>query len=434
MRIIWPLILLVSSALPVVAQKAQPVEHRFPLVQINVSGSQRYSNQAIVAYLGLRTGQQVSQKELEAASQKLADSGLFSLVQFRFGMAGNGVVANFDLADNTKLVPIEFENLVWFSPNELTTTIKQKLPLFSGVVPLSGSFNEQIREALQAVIQSKGIQGTVTSLPMGRLGDISSMLYKVEGNEIRVTDCEFAGAENGDRLELFELTKYLGKVKYEKSFVNAAIQSRLKDMYDAKGYLGARFGEPVVRVGSTAPDHTDVALTVAVAEGRPFTFAGIEWKGNTVYSADELLKVTKMKPGQVAAIPKFRQDLDSVKILYGRKGYLGVKMEFTPVLAVDNTAVFNVELREGKQYRLGKIDATGVPAGVLSKMAAEWQIKPGDIYDASYPQLYMATKFGKYIPQPLRWEWHNREVIHDDTQTVDLLIEVEIKPASSAGK
>lgn len=422
------LFLMMVDALSVAQKMPKATNDQFPLVQINVSGSQRYSTQAIIASLGLRTGQQTTQKELEEASQRLANSGLFSLVQFRFGWAGNGVVANFDLADNTKLVPIEFENLVWFSPKELTTVIKQKLPLFTGVVPLSGEFNQQLRAVLQAAVQDKNLQGNVVALPQGPLGgEIKSMLYKVEGNEIKVVSSEYPGADHADRIALFELTKYLSGMGYEKSLVNTYVQSRLKDIYDMQGYLGAQFEEPVLKVVSVAPQRTEVALTTVVTEGRLYTFAGVQWNGNTGYSSDELAKVIKMKAGQTASVPKFRQDLDAVRRLYGRKGYLGVKLEFTPALATDGTAMFKVRLDEGSQYRAGKLEVRGLPPALIAKMSEDWEIKAGDVYDAGYPQIYMATKFGKFIPQPTRWEWHNREVIHDDTQTVDLYIEVEVK-------
>jgi len=101
-----------------VPKATAPPDH-FLLSQINATGSQRYSKADIVAALQLKTGTQVSQKDLQDASQRLGNSGLFQLVKYEFGWQGNGVVATFDLADATSFVPVGFENFVWFTPGEL---------------------------------------------------------------------------------------------------------------------------------------------------------------------------------------------------------------------------------------------------------------------------------------------------------------------------
>src|SRR4051795_11230364 len=114
----WPtvvLLCLIGISGHAVGQKksapaAKPSTNKFPLVQVNISGSNRYSNTQILSALGLRTGQTIVQKDLEDASARLGSTGLFSLVKFRFGMVGSGVVANFDVADNTELVPVFFRS------------------------------------------------------------------------------------------------------------------------------------------------------------------------------------------------------------------------------------------------------------------------------------------------------------------------------------
>ncbi len=426
MRLLRPLffLLVLALSLPAIAQK----NNRFPLEQINISGSKRYSTQAIVTALGLHVGQQTTQKELEDLASKLGTCGLFNLVQFRFGWASKGVVANYDVTDNTNLVPIDFENFVWFSPNELAASLKNKLPLFTGVVPLSGDYNDQIRAALQQVLVDHQLKGDVVALPQGPLsGQIVSMLYRVDGNPVRITSCDFPGADHADNVALSELAKATMVTNYEKSFVNPSLHDRLKDIYDLQGYLAARFDEPEVKVVSVAPDHTEVAVTTKVNEGPQFKFGGIRWTGNTVISPEELSKSLKYQPGQVASIPRIRQDLESVKALYGKFGYIGLKIDLTPELTGDQ-AMFTVKVREGQQYRTGTVQLDGLDPSLLAKVLSEWQMKSGEIYDASYAPLYMTRSFGKFVPLSKRWEWHNREVIHDDNKTVDLLVEVRILP------
>jgi hypothetical protein len=105
-------------------------------------------------------------------------------------------------------------------------------------------------------------------------------------------------------------------------------------------------------------------------------------------------------------------------------------MDVNPILDPQGSAVFSVKLDEGAQYHMGRLQVRGLDPQILAKMSDEWKMKLNDIYDASYPDLYMTTKFAKYVPQGLRIEWTKHEIFHDDTRVVDLLLEVSVKPHS----
>jgi outer membrane protein assembly factor BamA len=422
-RCYW-LALLVLFSLNAFAKK--PDTRRYPLEHINVNGSHRYSDQAIISALGLHVGQKTSQAELERLSAKLGNSGVFDAVEFLFGWGTNGVVATFNVSDSTNLVPIGFENLVWFSRNELATEIKKKLPLFTGVVPLAGDYKDQIAGALQQVLKKHHINGTLTVLPQGTSAHIHAMLYRVDGHEIKVTSCEFPGADHANKLDLFELRKYIIGMRYEKSYVQAELRRRLQDLYDNDGYLAAHFDDAGLDIVATTPDRTDIALTIRVIEGEQFHLGNVTWSGNTVYPSTELTAALDFPTGRVASVPKFRKALANIRRLYGKQGYIGVDMDFAPHLAADGTAQFDVKLNEGSQYTVGEVSITGMEEASAAAMLAEWELKAGDVYDASYPQVFMATKFGEHAPRT-KWEWRNRETIHDETKTVDIEIAIEVE-------
>jgi outer membrane protein insertion porin family len=420
----------VSVACAAQTATSAPPKH-FLLSQIKVAGSQRYSPDQIAAALQLKIGTQVSQPDLEAASQRLGNSGLFQLVQYKFGWQGNGLMAEFDVADASSFVPVGFENFVWFTPPELDQQIKSKLPLYSGIVPLAGGFRDQLQDALQQIIAAHNLHGTVTVTPLGSLtGPIQGMLYSVDGNHVKITSCDFSGAEHADITLLTRLTAALQSSDYQKSFVDATTRTRLKDIYDAQGYLGAKFGAPEIKITSQTPDETGLAVTVKVEEGQLYKLAGVQWSGNTVHSSDELTKLIKIDSGQPASLPKFKVQLEAVHKLYGQNGYVGLRMDVDPILDPQGSAIFNVKIAEGEPYHMGSLAVRGIDPQTLSKLTAEWKMKEGDIYDASYPDLYMTTKFGKYVPMGLRIEWTKHEMIHDDKKTVDLLMDVGVKPHS----
>lgn len=207
---------------------AAPPDH-FLLSQVNATGSQRYSQGEIVAALQLKPGTQVSQKDLQDASQRLGNSGLFQLVKYQFGWRGNGVVATFDLSDATGFIPVGFENFVWFTPAELNAQIKSRLPLYSGMVPLAGDFKDQVQNALQQSLAARNLHGSVTAIPQGPLnGPVRTMLFSVEGNTVRIASCELTGADHATKTALDDLISTLRQSNYQASFVDTSVPSRLK--------------------------------------------------------------------------------------------------------------------------------------------------------------------------------------------------------------
>ncbi len=416
----WFLLLLLSCA-----ALAQDTRH-FPLEHVNVNGSQRYSEQAIISSMGLRPGQQCSEAQLQQVSAKLGNTGLFDAVEFRFGWGSKGVVATFNVKDSTRLVPIGFENFVWFSPNALAVAIKKKLPLFTGVVPLGGDYRDQIAKALEQILAEHKITGTVIAIPQGKPGNPEIMLYRVDGHEVKVVGSEFPGADHANKLEIHELTSYIENMPYEKSQVDATLHSRLKEIYDTEGYLAAKFSPTDSKVISTSPDRTSIALSTSVTEGRQFTLGGVDWSGNKIYSVADLDSALKFPAGQVASTPKFRAALVRVRRLYGKRGYLGLNMEVTPQLFADGTARFAVRISEGSPYTVASITFTGIDQTTIAKILSEWTMKSGDVYDATYPQLFMATNFPKFVPNA-EWEWKNVESVHEDTKTVDITIEIKLR-------
>jgi Surface antigen variable number repeat len=401
----------------------------FPLVRINITGSHRYTPRALASALKLRTGQQTSQKQLEAASQQLTASGLFSNVEFRFGWAGDGAVVNFDLRDNANLLPVDFENFVWFFPNELATAMKQRLPLFTGVVPLSGDFNQQILRALEQILAARKIEGRVVQIPQGPAdGPPRAMFYRVEDHQVTTNCCEFVGTEHADTVALGEIARYVSKIRYEKSEVNRFIRTRLKDIYDSRGYLAAKAPDPQVKVTAQGPRHTTIALTVRVAEGLQYKLGDVTWTGNHAYTASELNEALQPTISKAVNLSRFRDQLSVIRDLYAKRGYLHARLDLVPQITRQSTANITVNVHEGDQYRTGKVFFSGLDPAYADNVLKAWTMRAGEIYDATYPTQFMNHDLNKVIPENLSWDWTRREDLHEDTKTVDLYLNVTFKP------
>src|SRR3954470_10336153 len=110
----------------------------FTLRRVALRGSSVYSEAEILAATGLSIGGHVTQDQLQHASNRLGNSGVFSTVSYQFmAIAGGGVVVTFNVRDNPQSVSISFENLVWMERSQLLTALRRRLPLFRERIPLA---------------------------------------------------------------------------------------------------------------------------------------------------------------------------------------------------------------------------------------------------------------------------------------------------------
>ena len=139
-----------AGSIPARAQKFVPKK-------ITFSGTT--ANQAeLLAVSGLKPGDTLRQAEIQAAAQKLIDTGLFTDVRFAF----DGVELNYSLKPVTNMEPVSYANFPWWDDGALNAAVAAKVPLFHGSVPPESGMQQQVATALTALLAEKGVEATVT--------------------------------------------------------------------------------------------------------------------------------------------------------------------------------------------------------------------------------------------------------------------------------
>src|SRR5579871_3156079 len=102
------ILLFVLFLLPAFAgAEGYSAEDHFNLARVLVTGSSRYHEDDLVRSTGLTVNTQVTSDDLQAAANRLGNSGAFSSVQFLFKSAigARGVEADFAVTDSDKFLP-----------------------------------------------------------------------------------------------------------------------------------------------------------------------------------------------------------------------------------------------------------------------------------------------------------------------------------------
>jgi outer membrane protein assembly factor BamA len=394
-RVFIPLVLsFLLFCPPAPAQSAGKAKLSYKLLSIHVKGLDHFKDDQIITASGLKLGQFAGEDEFKQAAQKLGETGLFSNLTYSYQYSPAGCNLELQVAENDKLVPIVFDNFVWFSDEELVGLLHSRLPLFEGRLPLGGSLADQVSDSLNAILAERKISGQAEYLNVGRLnGPIDSYVYRVRLHPIVVRKTDFPGAAGAEILPLQAAAEPLMGQDYLRTKMRPQEKLNFLPVYLARGYLKATFADAQAKVAEDGAQ-TLVDVSFPVTPGLQYTLTAIQWSGNAVFPADKLQELIHLKTGEPANAVQLNQDLDQIHNLYGTQGYLFAEVAPTPVMDDTHSAVsYQLNVSEGDLYRMGELQMDGLDPQASNKIAAQWQMKKGDAYDNSYLPRFFKTMY-----------------------------------------
>jgi len=371
------------------------IPQSYRLATMKFAGLNRFNETQASKATGLQTGDSVTQAQLAAAVDKLAKSGAFENVSFRYSTNGNSLNVEFQVVEISRLLPCVFDNFVWFSDAELDKALRNRVAFYAGGVHESGATSEEVRVALRDMVRANGISGEVTVIPsIAGLGQpVSAFVYSVTGVAMPIRSIRFAGNAAITASSLQAASSQIIGRDYSVSFVSQFAGAGLVPLYRKQGYLRARFEKP-----DGAPLHSNdtaivqpVVVALSVEEGSIFYWEKAEWTGNRIFTSEELNRLLGMKPKEVANQEKIDAGLTAIKRAYDTRGFIEAAVK--PKEILDDTArltIYDVAVDEGAQFHLGMVHFEGLPEVASKELIKSWQLKPGDVYDASYPGTFVS--------------------------------------------
>ncbi len=404
------------------SQNAGKIKLSYKLLSIRVKGLSHFTPDQVIAASGLKIGQAALEADFKTSIERLGNTGLFTDLTYSYEYSPAGCNLEFQVSENDKLAPIIFDNFVWFTDDELLGTLRERLPLFDGSLPLAGGLADDVARILDTVLAGRKIAGKAEYLRPAKEGAAAdSYVYKVSGRSIVIRNVDFPGASSSETAELQAAARPLAGQNYLRTKMNRQEKSALLPAYRSRGYLMASFSGPQATVAEDGAQ-TLVDVSFPVFPGPQYKVAAIQWTGNTVFPSGTLLPLIKAKQGEPANSVALDADLDGVQKLYATRGYLSARV--TPLAETDDsksTVRYELKVTEGDQFRMGQLVIDGLDAGSSSKVAAQWQMKTGDPFDDSYTTRFFNTM---YRDIGLRGSWsvvHRQSVNqHDKTVSVTL--------------
>lgn len=412
-------------------------QQNFKIHKIHFEGLDRLSTEEMINTTGLKIGEPFSLPALDAAAQRLVNSGLFKNVAYRTRASKDQITITFQVEEaRVSSSRVIFDNFIWFTDPELIGAVQRDLPSFSGTAPDNGDTVQRIVKALQRFLHEHKIEATVTHMVSQDSPEspIQEHVFTVNDVPMPICSIHFPGAKNIAEEKLIESSKALRGNEYSRKFVSLFAVNNLIPLYRELGQLKAAFSPPLPKPEATATCKSGVDLTIPVDEGYVYKWDRAEWTGNKALTAQELNALLGMQAGQPANGVKLDQASAGVQKAYGRKGFVLVKVKSTPEFEEQTQrVVYRMDVVEGPQFRMGRLSTRGFSETETKQINARWELKTGEIFDQGYSMEFSKKDLGEILsdktlqrraqgkPAP-NVKWGSR--IDRQTLTVDVTLEL----------
>jgi outer membrane protein assembly factor BamA len=396
---------------------------KFDVQKITFIGYPAVTQAELMTAAGLQAGMPLGQPEIQAAAQKLSDTGLFSNVQFAF----DGSELKFTLQPADGAVPALFANFPWWDNKTLASAVGARVPLFHGsVVPESG-MQQQVTAALTALVTEKGVQAKITSQPHSESGKLVGVEYQIESPSVQIAEVRFAGASAG----LADPVNAIAKAAVGQVFngaTEATLQTALRAVYHRQGYLDVAMtkfahGEPQFAGGKIG-----VPVSATIVEGPQYRVAALTLSGDMLMTQEEFTKRAKLHAGDVANEDLLRATLAEIAGPYKARGYLRASIQANPAFdraahfdRPGNTVSYSINVVPGPVFHMGKLTIVNLDDERRDLLLKYWTMHEGNVYDSTYPPGFLIRNTRDLCALD-GWSATYKQYENDDTHIVNLTV------------
>jgi outer membrane protein assembly factor BamA len=366
------------------AQTAPANSGTAELHEIRADGLKSLTEPQVVALTGLQSGAQAGREDLQAAADRLLQTGLFANVKYNFQTRGDGLTVTFHVQEAQRS-PAYFDNVPWFTDGELNDAIRQKLPFYDGTLPNEGGVVEKAADAVSAFLAAHGLQAAIQHRVVANPnGDGSIQDFHMDGAPLKISSLEFGDASLNTDLPIQQALSELKGKPYSRMAIDLFLTEQVRPVYQKRGCLRAKLGPPEIRLTGNPNQKLpeQIPVFVPITPGPVYRWAGVHWTGNSVLTSNTLTGDLGMMVDEPANGMTLEAGLDHVREDYGHIGYLDAKIDPRPAFDDQaHTLSYTVHIDEGKSYRYGSMVVTGLSVEGEKRLRAAWSIPQNELFD-----------------------------------------------------
>ena len=316
-------------------------------IDIEYIGPKTVAKSVILSNMRTTVGQVYSAASVEEDVRNLYATGFFINLAIKDEPLGDGVKVNVVVQPKPLVKAIVITGSHQIKESRVKKEIKTKIG-----EPLSEQQISTDTDKIKDLYLTKGYNQVQVSYKVDTNEEFGRSVVTFiisEGERAYVTEVDFVGNSHLSTVELRKIMKTRKKNFF--SFINKSglfkeddfkqDLDNLRTYYNSKGYIDME----VKDVKYETPVKGEMKVTITVFEGIQYTVGKIDYAGNSIFSSQDLRKVTRMDEGKIYSpraysppdkppkpeleeLPTLENDIKRMRDLYGRRGY--IEMSITP--------------------------------------------------------------------------------------------------------
>ena len=369
---------------------------KYTIGDITVTGTTTYNEQTVIAYTGLKKGEEIyiPGQRLSKIIKKLWDLDLFSDINFYItNVEGNVADLELEIKEVPQLANVRIQGVKKQKKDELIKDNKLTAgaKVTENLITTTKNYIEN-KYRKDGYLNTKVAVNTIPVQDTTANNKVNMVVNVDKGERVKIDDIEFTGNEQLSDAKLkrqMKNTKQKNFFRFWKrsKYVPADYQEdkqAIVDEYKKNGFRDARIlSDTLIK-----KDSEDIALKLKIEEGDKYYIGDINFIGNTVYTDRQLEKVLGIKKGDVyngvlldkRIDDQTKPDAESVSNVYKNNGYLFSNINLVETDASKDTIDFEIRIHEGKVAYFNKIRVTGNDKTKDHVIYRELRTKPGQKY------------------------------------------------------
>jgi len=429
------------------------------LCQPVVIGNRRIPKDSVIARLYSRQGDAYDPAVVERDFNSLWNTGYFDDVRIEKVDTPACVQLNVYVRERPTIREILYKGLNAVSESDVLERFKKAKVGLSVESQFDETKVKRAEVVLQELLAEHGHQFAAihTEVKMQPPASVSLTFVIKEGPTVKVGKIKFVGNHALSDRELVAAMKNLKPIGiphsiiFENLFAKTFDASKLDEdservryAYRDKGYYQAQTGEPQTTIrnaGGINPftfhpsTGKRVDIIIPVDEGDRYRLGTITFSGNKAYPNNKALRAQfALKDGEWFNSTLFSKGLEALRKAYSGGGY--INMVGNPVPKVDEankTISFNIEIDEGKQYYISRIEFTGNTITRDKVIRRELLVEEGQVYNSQLVDLSLLRLNQLNYFETLKAADDVETRQNADAGTVDLLLKLREKGKNSIG-
>jgi outer membrane protein insertion porin family len=353
------------------------------ITQIDVVGAHKVEEATVRFKLKSRVGDPYSPEVVREDIKALYSLGYFEDIVVQADIFEGGLKITFALHEKPSIQSLRIVGNKKIS----TDKVKAKIDLTEGAIVPPGALVKNA-EKIRLFYEEEGYYQARIDGQEERISpqEVAITFNVVEGDKFDVGEIRIVGnkylkeKDIKSKLQTSELYLFFfgGTLKREELRRDL---DRIRAYYLDNGFLDIAVEDPEIQLD--AP-RKKLRIVIRVEEGPQYRIGELSIKGNTLFAEEQIRAWIKSRPGGIFSREGLQGDVVAITDRYSDRGYLFADVApVTDVLRAETTVNVSLEITEGRQAFIHRVEITGNIRTRDKVIRRELRLVEGDVFSSS---------------------------------------------------